>query len=137
MKNYRQNHDWSADEDYICCEEYLIYSLRDNTIKDFHPLLDALSLKLKEISKNSIYKKLRNICYLCSKYKIPNFIDIAYHEHFSEQNEIVFNMALLHSDIQKLITCRKAELQSLKKQLNQNSINDVRNAIKNFQNNNK
>lgn len=99
----RNKHVWTPEEDYICCENYLLYFLRNDYMLDFEDVVYNILLKIPQISKVSLVRKLRNIKALCNKYKIKDYSGLLPLIHYSEQNEIVFKRTILRSDIQELI----------------------------------
>lgn len=129
-------HSWTTEENFICCEEYLKYSLKDIELKPVTPLLNKLIPLLPNISPSSIKCALQNIRYLCEIFKVPNFINISYRTNYSSTNKYVFYYLLLTPEINKLILSRKEDLQKKEEENNKNkqSITQIRQMANSFRN---
>jgi len=87
-------HNWTFDEDYVCCSAYLHYIYGEKENQNVNYLIYNLTLKLPNLSKGSIRMKLQNIKQICMKYNIVgDHMDIAPLSNYSEQCVIAFTKA--------------------------------------------
>jgi len=79
--------EWSFNEDFICCEEYVKKYLINKDYDDSSILVYNLNLKLKnKIEPVSISKKLKNIKHILIQMRIVDQSNIKPLNHFSKQN---------------------------------------------------
>lgn len=132
MNTTTTKHIWTDKDDYTCTYEYLKYSLKDNNMKEYTELLNSLSRKLPDISRNSIKCKLQNIKWLCETSNIPDFIRISSWTNASSNNYYFFHLILQLPEIQELISARKSEIEEQKK--NAPSLDDIRKLASSYRN---
>ena len=130
------NHNWKIEEDMLCCEEYLKYSLKDADLKPVTPLLNKLVGFLPDIKSYSILCKIQNIKQLCLKYNVPDFVETATKSNYSYPNNAVFLYLILQPEISALIDARKEDLRKRKEEdkKNQKTIDEIKKFASSFRN---
>lgn len=132
MYQIKAKHSWTDKEEFKCTYEYLKYSLRDCSMKEYTELLNNLSRQLPDISKNSIRCKLQNIKWLCELLDIPDFVRINPLGHISTTNDYFFRLIIQLPEIAELISARRRDIEDQKK--NAPSLDDIRKIVGSYQN---
>ena len=87
-------HKWTFEEDYTCCMYYLKYIFSTPDDQSVQYLSYNISLKLPNISRESIKMKLQNIKALCVKYNFNDGLQISPLENYTNQCHNAFYKAL-------------------------------------------
>ena len=78
-------HNWTFEEDYTCCMQYLRYIFDSSPNKNVASLIYNLSLKLPSLERGSIRMKLQNIKQICMEHSFNDEMDISPLENYSRQ----------------------------------------------------
>ena len=78
-------HNWTFEEDYTCCMQYLRYIFDNSQNKNVASLTYNLSLKLPSLERGSIRMKLQNIKQICMEHSFNDEMDISPLENYSRQ----------------------------------------------------
>ena len=88
-----EKHQWSYEDDYVCCRKYLEYVFEDETVHRLSEMVEALHLKLPHIAEGSIRMKLQNIKQVALDSGLEDSLDISPLSQYSVQCMQAFNAA--------------------------------------------
>ncbi|MBO5224420.1 MAG: hypothetical protein J6C23_07910 [Clostridia bacterium] len=84
-------HNWTYEEDYICCEMYLKYLSRQDYLRQrIEDFVNLVHSRIPNVKKSSIRMKFQNIQYLVDKYAPYLGKAIASLDQYSDQCLNVF-----------------------------------------------
>ena len=86
-------HNWTYDEDFICCVEYLAFVFDNYGDDSMQRLVDILALKLPQIAKGSIRMKVQNIKQIALDAGLEDRLSFPPLAQYSAQCKHAFNAA--------------------------------------------
>ena len=90
---------WRDLDDEYCCEQFVKKYIIDKDFMDSSTFVYNLSLKLKNLSQESIKMKISNIIYIVNYLKIEHTCNIMPLTNFSKQNIVALVQILLKNNI--------------------------------------
>ena len=76
---------WSYEDDYLCCERYLYFSIGRTRALSIYALIEELAEHLPHLSRGSLRMKLQNIKAISQEMRLNDGVDISPLDQYSAQ----------------------------------------------------